>query len=549
MHGKAFVKSRISALLLLSTLLVGCDATNPTGGDFLASQGYSIQERDTFSFSAASVISSVETAPVEGIPSPNGLAGLWAGGFAGDSVRAVVAFSLGAASGADGALQTIRASSDLKDAHPLSRLHFLLDTAGIQDTSLTARLRVRLLLVDSASASDRGRLAALLMGREPGDLGLSVLRDVDSTFGFGALQGIPLGSGLVDKVSKRLSDSTSHSWLVALVDGHPGGDILQVVNPLLRTDSIAGTYAPATFQGRAAWRSAHMRGRNASSSSLGWWVDGGRRLRVTLDAQALRTAFHARLGAGSVSDSFDNSYNVLQARARLPFTGFSKATNSADDRGIALAGAVVLDSHFLARALPGGGVVDLPVALGSKFRTFLGFTVDPFLRCDDTTFPSSGLIRCQYYQEGGVGALPTRLSLGYGSSYLYTSTDFWMRTDVPDSMEFRISGVVRVRLASSPQGLRMQWKYLANAPIADAQNGVDSVRPESRLRASNGSLVRQEIRSAVSLGVVQRKYSVELDVVPDGGSTSMRDLWEAVPVRGTVLDSLHLVVRPRGGSF
>jgi len=514
------VKLRISAFLAFGFLLVGygcSDAANRTGGNFLASQGFSIESRDTLS--TLLPVTSVEVVPVEGIPAPPGSGGLWTGGFGADSIRAVVAFSLHAASTADGSLQSIRAVDSLRTRYPVSRLHFGLDTAGIADTTLAPRLRVRFVLLDSTSSAQRGALMGLLMGREPSDLGLTVARDVDSNFSFATMGGVRLDSALRAQVADRLTDTTRHSWLVAIIDGHPGEDVIQIAAPVMRTDSTAGVYSPGTFQDRTAWRSTQMRGAGSPSVSTGWWVDGGRRLRMRVDGEVLRKVLHDRLGSGSVSDSFDNSFNVLSARIRAPFQGFTKVPTSVDDRGLAFAGSIVLEEavRHTHSAKVQSGAVTLPADLGLFYRTQLGLTVDPKVVCDDTTYPGSGLVRCQYYQEGGVGVLPSRLSLGYGSSSLFTSSEFLLRSDVADSMEFRIASVVRVRLTSSGGGsLRMDWSFL---------------------------------QTAISESVVQRKFQLDLDLVPGGGSTNMHDLWEAVPKLPQVADSLHLVVRPRGGAF
>lgn len=546
MYGKAFVNHRISVLLCAS-MLAGCgfsDATNRTGGDFLGSQGFSIAERDTFSMGFPAT--SAEVVPVEGIPTPNGLGALWTGSALGDSIRAVVAFDLSNRVGADASLLTFLGAESLASRLPLTHLAFTGLVAGVVDSTTPIQLRVRFLFLDSAT--QLVELPGLFMGVEPSARQLSVFHDTDLSVVPSPGKGIPLGAAVRDALAARLKPnaSNSRSWLVAVIDGHlANGEVLQISGPVLATDSTAGVYNPGTFQSRTAWRSTQMRSGSARSASLGWWVDGGHRLRVRVDGQALRNILHARLGAGSVSDSFDNSFNVLQARARFPFSNFTYA-GSTNDRGVAMAGSVVYDFNQ-PTSVPVGDQVKNTIDLGAFYRTQLGLTQDPFLQFDDS-FPN--LVQGRLYIEGSLSSIPTRLSLGYGSTSLLTSQTFWLRRDVADSMEFRISNVIRVRVsqAAGARFPRVTWSMMATSPTADAQNGLDSVRQESRVRSGNPA-VRQEIRTSMAQVVVQRKFSLDLDLIPGGGSFSMSDLWEAAPTKAGILDSLGLIVRPRGGSF
>ena len=544
MYGKAFVNHRISVLLCAS-LLAGCgfsDATNRTGGDFLASQGFSIADRDTFSMGFPAT--SWEVVPIEGIPTPNGLGGLWTGSALGDSIRAVVAFDLSSKVGADASLLSILGNDSLASRHPLTRVAFTGQAAGVVDTTTTQTLRVRFLFIDSATALTN--LPALFMGIEPSGLDLPVFQDMDQTITPSPGVGILLGSALRDSLAARLK-AKSASWLVAVIDGHPSTDrVLQIAGPVLASDTVAGVYNPGSFQSRAAWRSTQMRRPGATAQSLGWWVDGGRRLRVSVDGQAVRNTLHARLGAGSVSDSFDNSFNVLQARATLPLSNFAKA-GSTDDRGLAMAGSVVYESSTPITPQSTVDQFKYTIELGAFYRNQLALTQNPYIVFDDSL---ENLSQGRLYIDGVLSSIPTRLSLGYGSTSLLTSQTFWLRRDVDDSMEFRISNVIRVRISQAAGAInpRVTWSMMASSPTADAQYNVDSLRQESRVRSTNPA-VRQEIRTTMAQAVVQRKFSVDLDIIPAGGSYYMSDLWEATPTKAGILDRLDLIVRPRGGSF
>lgn len=551
MYGKVSVNLRISALLL-AALLAGCDATNQTGTDFLAAQGISISARD--SLGTRMPVLGVQVVPVEGIPAPNGLEALWLGGTLGDSIRAVVAFDLTYASGPDAALSAILASSSLASRLPLTHLSFGIGSGGNSDTTTSRQLHVRFLFLDSATQTKY--LPGLFMGQEPSALGLNanVVVDQDLSFVPSLTQGIPLGPKLRDSLAARLK-AGSKSWLVAILDGHPGWEaVYSLGDPRLRTDSTAGTFIPGEFQSRSAWRSTQMRSAGAPGRSVGWWVGGGNRLRVTLDGEALRTQLHQRFAGGIVTAGFDNSFNILQARLRAPFSSFKYLGGTIDQRSLGMAGAVVLDSGSADQSSPGNDVVKMTIDLHS-YLTRLGLTSNPYFQFDDSL---PGVIEGSYYQEAALAGVPTRLSLGEGSSTTYTSTNFWLRKDVPDSLEFRISSLVRVRLSHYPgeSRIHMHWHLLQSSPVADAQIGTDlATRPQAvvsdtAFTSTTSPVVRQEIRTSVSAAVVQRKYSVDLDLVPSGGTIGMQDLWEALPSAGNIVDSLGMIVRPRdGGAF
>jgi len=539
--------------LLFAALLVGCDSTNQTGTDFLAANGITVSSRDTLS--TTTPVQSVRVVPVEGVPAVNGQEGLWLGGSMGDSVRAVVAFNLHYASGKDADLYAIRDSAKLLKKFPLTRLSFGLGS-GDTDSVVQRKVHVRFLLLDSAKAkndSDRTKyLPALFMGVEPSALGLTVLHDTDMVFTPSVGEGIRLGAALRDSLAARLADSSAiKSWLVVILDGHPGwNQIHHLSSPCLRTDSTAGTMSPGLFQDRSAWRSSQQRSASAFAKSLGWWVGGGRRLRVSVDGDALRTILHDSVAANTQTDSFDNSFNILQARVRVPFSNFRYYENSSADRGITIAGSVVLANHT---ETPGWATKtnDVTLSLGSSYLTQLGLTSNPFLRFDDTF---SGVVQGHIYVENSLYSIPTRLSLGLGSTSTYTTQNFWMRKDVADSVEFRLSSLVRILVAHSAGSdqVRVSWSYLKASPTSDGQSGVDSTRPESRMRTSNtssdGYQVRQEIRTSISLAAIQKKFSVDIDLIPGGGSVSQQDVWESVPAKSAIMDSLRLIVRPRNGS-
>jgi hypothetical protein len=541
--------------LLSAALLAGCDSINQTGTDFLAANGITVSSRD--SFSTMVPVQSVKVLPVEGVPAVNGQEGLWLGGSMGDSVRAVVAFDLHYASAKDAALYTILDSTRLAKRFPLTRLAFDLGS-GDTDSVVQRKVHARFLFLDSGNVvTDKNQtkyLPALFMGVEPSALGLTVFHDTSVVFTPSLSGGIPLGAVLRDSLAARLSDSSGgvRTWLVVILDGHPGwNQIHHLSDPRLRTDSTAGSLLPGQFQDNAAWRSSEQRSASASSRSLGWWVGGGRRLRVSIDGDSLRSILHQHVGASTQTDSFDNSFNILQARVRVPFSSFRYYENSSDDRGISTAGSVVLANGPESRA----GTADsarIPIALGSDYLTQLGLTTNPVLHFVGT-FP--GVVQGSIYEENTLYSIPTRMSLGMGSSSSYTTQNFWLRTDVADSVEFRISSLVRVsvaRDAGSSSPVRVNWSYLKATPVADAQTGVDSTRAESRLRtvntSSQGYQVRQEIRSSISLAAIQKKFSVDIDLIPEGGSLAQHDLWESVPAKSSIMDSLRLIVRPRNGS-
>jgi len=553
MYGKASVNLRISALLL-AALLAGCgftDATNRTGTDFLSAQGISISSRDSFRTTVP--VLGVQVVPVEGIPTPNGLEALWLGGTIGDSIRAVVAFDLTNTSAPDAGFKAIQAVDSLASKFKLTRLSFGVGSGGDTDTSTPRQVHVRFILMDS-TPQNTWNLPALFMGVEPSTLGLTPIVDRDSTFVPSVNMGIPFGPALRDSVAARLK-AAKPTWLVAIVDGHPGWQsVFSVGDPRLRTDSVSGTgegtFLPGEFQARTAWRSTEMRSSNAWNRSLGWWVGGGNRLRVTLDGNALRTLLHQRLGKGIVSDSFDNSFNVLQARVRVPFSGFHWVQGaSADNRSMGIDGAVVLDTGSSALAT----VSAMPISI-KAYLTELGLTVVPYLQFDDS-FPS--ILQGRFYLENNLSDVPTRLSLGMGSTSSYTSTNFWLRKDIADSLEFRISSQVRVRVSHYPSdslNVHIHWSLLGNSPIADPQIGIgDTARPETRvsdtaLVNTSSPIVHQEARTSFSLAVMEEKFNVDVDLVPAGGTIGMQDLWEAQPSATDIMDSLGMVVRPRDGS-
>jgi len=71
---------------------------------------------------------------------------------------------------------------------------------------------------------------------------------------------------------------------------------------------------------------------------------------------------------------------------------------------------------------------------------------------------------------------------------------------------------------------------------------------DTALANTTSPVVHQEARTSFSLAVIERKFNVDVDIVPAGGTIGMQDLWEAVPSATNVMDSLGMVVRPRDGS-
>lgn len=521
--------------LVASTLLTGCvftDATNQTGGDFLQAHGASVLPSDSRAFGLSVV--SVEVVPLEGVHGSHGTEDAVLGSLGGDSLRLVLGFNLRDSALMDSAL---KAGNDSLTQIRLATL----------DVMPSMGLRARFVVVH-----DSLLLPGLLAGIEPAQLesdGLATDMLIDTSMvlpaldSAGKLATVVLPGAIASQVRSDMSDRAAQSWLVVLLDSRTGSDArvrFDGLAALARTPRSAedkiGLLRVGGYGGYRTWRSIGFRPQNAPLS-VGWWSSGGNRVRIRVDAERLRqdmrTSFQI---AADTSGGFDNTFNVLQARISAPF-----AKTSADVGP----GRFSISSSAIEGSLAGNSTDATPnrpgvISLTETQRRICGLTVDPQLVFQKLP----GGYQMEIKIENALAVFPTQQSLAMGSSGLWVLDRSFL--PLGDSIEFRISGQVRVRVkATSGERIDIRSWFLEQSPVGDLQyDANDILRSEAQLAKGGSATLVQEVRTPLTQLLNRKSAQVEFDLTPLA-LTDHSSRFVATPADpAKIFDSVKVVVRP-----
>lgn len=527
--------------LFASTLLTGCvftDSSNETGGDFLQAHGVSVLPSDARGFALRTL--SVETLPVEGVHGSHGTEDAALGALGKDSLRLVLAFDLSDTS--------VMSENLLKRMDSLTRLRLAKADTDVAMPAMDVRARF-------VVVTDSLLLPGLLAGLEPSllkDDGLPVESVVDTSLALPAAGkadtvNVPLPKAIAGQAREKLSNRPSHAWLVVILDSRTGTDQRVRFNALAWLDrkSASGadtseTMGLGTFEGFRTWRTVGLQP-SGTARSVGWWPSGGRRLRIRLDAAALRSAMRSSFGiAADTAGGLDNTFNVLQARISAPF---SQVGADAGPSSVTISSVAIRDSfpnRTLAVSVPSRETKPLAIPLTDEQRRICAITVDPVL--DFTSLP--GGLRMELKIENALAILPTQYSLALGSSSYATLE----RSFVPvgDSIEFRLFGLVRVRVkAASANRAEVRAWFLEQGALVESQAQTSStVRSEAQLATGGGAKLVQEVRSPLTQLLNRVASPVEFDLGPSA-STVSSNRFVAIPADpARIFDSVKVVVRP-----
>ncbi|HNY30068.1 MAG TPA: hypothetical protein PKO15_04190 [Fibrobacteria bacterium] len=521
---------RISVALLSASMLAGCgfsDSSNYAGGAFLDAQGETVSARSNATLAAST--RSVEALSPEGYPSLPGMGILVAGTVGSDSIRTVLGFDLRTPSawgGPDG-LRT----------NPLKSLDFT-----VSDATWAPRLRLRMVLAKGAGAS----LPAVFMGVEPSGLpGLRVVLDtvVNPTSDADGMHSIPLPASVSDSI--LATSASDRGWLAVILDPQVVSAaqpslVRFLQQPSIRIDSLP-SLTVGTWLNQTATRSVQMRASGASSDVIGWWAGSGRRVRLELDGDAIRSSLHRQVPSDVSTPELDHSYHVLQARASL---GFDKLVSNPTSARMQVVARVVEREDSSSLTLEHTLGMPSSVLTESEAGSSVG------VRC--TTLVADILADCSVL----TGSEPQKngVHLAYVNNKFgdYLQTHFWLRLDQPDHAEFPVLNNLRVAIRSEGSGhggakLRVKWTRLYATYNPDSQSDSLGWRSGATLGAGSNR-VELEIRSALSQVIQQKARKVVLDIVPVGGNVYGLDLWTAHSSSPSQwIDSIRVLVRPRDG--
>ena len=527
--------------LVASISLSGCvltDPSNETGGDFLESHGVAVLPSDARGFALKTL--SVESVPVEGVFGSHGTEVAALGALGRDSLRLVFGFNL--------ADETAMSDSLRKRNDLLDSLRILL-----ADTSLSMpamNVRARFVVV-----RDSLLLPGLLAGLEPSSLkadGLFLDSLIESSFAIPALGGrdtvsLALPGTIAAQAQASIAKRPSQAWLVVILDSRTGTDQRVRFNPYawlehkpVSASDTAETIGLGTLSGYRTWRTVGFQPSGALRS-VGWWPAGGRRLRVRLDAAALRSQMSSSFGiAVDSAGGYDNTFNVLQARIAAPFASIAA---DAGPGSVSISSVAIADS-FHNRIEP----VDVPnydwkpgkIELTEAQRRICGLTVDPEL-----VFRAlPGGLQMELKIDNEQAVLPTQHSLARGSTNEATLERSFLL--VGDSVEFRLFGLVRVRVkAASPSRAEIRTWFLEQAPLGQSQRQTSATtRAEAQLAIGGNTKLVQEVRGPLTQLLNRTASPVEFDLAPIATSDPSSRFVAIPSDPAKIFDSVKVVVRP-----
>jgi hypothetical protein len=532
--------------LLASTLLSGCvltDETNLTGGDFLAAHG--LAAGDSTSRTLALPVLSVESVPMEGVPGANGTEDVVLGSLGNDSIRLVLGFDLSDKTQWDARF--------LKQKDSLVRLRL-----SALDSFPGMIVRARFVFLPDASF-----LPGLFAGLEPSRLGMKeTVDEAQDTLGAASASNnvhFPLPESVSKQLATKLADSASISsgkngWLAILIDTRPGSSdrkarfssTVQLVGPdtavVASAPDTSGTVGLGVFESNKAWMSVGFR-QAGSPFSFGWWPSGGNRLRARIDGGALRSSMYQAFSIANPDSSggFDNTFNILQARLS---TKLSKVRTESDPGYITISSSVLVDSGDEVKPLPLRGEVPTDSKVGLKLNSedlrLAGYTKDVEL----TVNKLEGVVSVVVNIDGSPAVLPTRQSLARGSFTNWTVSKFYL--PIGDSVEFRLSSVIRVRVTTSDSMVKAKHWRLESSPVADDQSrNYDSLRHDAYVWSGTSKIVH-EARTPFAQAL-NRNKPVEFDLVPSAFSNFSNRLIIEPADSAKLFESVTVVARPLVG--
>lgn len=530
--------------LVASISLSGCvftDPSNETGGDFLESHGVAVLPSDARGFALKTL--SVESVPVEGVHGSHGTEVAALGALGRDSLRLVLGFDLSDT--------TVMNGNQLRQDDSLTRLRL-----KTLDLMPAMNVRARFVIV-----GDSQLLPGLLAGLEPSALkgdGLPSDSVVDTTFALPALvtagdtATLALPGAIAAKARTLLAKRSGQAlpgqaWLVVLLDSRTGSDrrvrfngLAWIDRPSKSSTDTSGTLGVGTYGGYRTWRTVGFQPSGALRS-VGWWPAGGRRLRIRLDAAALRSQMSSSFGiAIDSAGGYDNTFNVLQARIAAPFNAVAA---DAGPGSVSISSVAIADS-FNNRIEP----VDVPnydwrsgkIELTEAQRRICGLTVDPEL-----VFRAlPGGLQMELKIENDLAVLPTRHSLARGSTNDATLDRSFLL--VGDSVEFRLFGLVRVRVkAASTTRAEIRTWFLEQAPLGQSQAQTSTTtRAEAQLAVGGNAKLVQEVRGPLTQLLNRTASPVEFDLAPIATSDPSSRFVAIPSDSAKIFDSVKVVVRP-----
>lgn len=525
--------------LVASISLSGCvltDPSNETGGDFLESHGVAVLPSDARGFALKTL--SVESVPVEGVFGSHGTEVAALGALGRDSLRLVLGFDLSDT--------TARNANQMRQKDSLTRLRF-----KTLDRMPAMNVRARFVIV-----SDARLLPGLLAGLEPAALqghGLPSDSVVDTALSLPALDSagdtanLALPGAIAAKARILLSRTSGQAWLVVLLDSRTGSDqrvrfqgLAWMDRPSKSSTDTSGTLGLGTYEGYRTWRTVGFQPSGALRS-VGWWPAGGRRLRVRLDAAALRSQMSSSFGiAVDSAGGYDNTFNVLQARIAAPFASVAA---DAGPGSVSISSVAIADS-FDNRIKP----VEVPnydwkpgkIELTEAQRRICGLTVDPEL-----VFRAlPGGLQMELKIDNEQAVLPTQHSLARGSTNEATLERSFLL--VGDSVEFRLFGLVRVRVkAASPSRAEIRTWFLEQAPLGQSQRQTSATtRAEAQLAIGGNTKLVQEVRGPLTQLLNRTASPVEFDLAPIATSDPSSRFVAIPSDPAKIFDSVKVVVRP-----
>jgi hypothetical protein len=320
---------------------------------------------------------------------------------------------------------------------------------------------------------------------------------------------------------------------------------VQLVGPdtavVASAPDTSGTVGLGVFESNKAWMSVGFR-QAGSPFSFGWWPSGGNRLRARIDGAALRSQMYQAFSVTNPDTlgGFDNTFNILQARLS---TKLSKVKTENDPGFINITSSVLVDSGHEKSGQPlVGRVEDSKVALNldAEDLRLAGYSKDVEL----TVNKLAGVVSVVVNIDGAPVVLPTRQSLAQSNISSWTASKFYL--PIGDSVEFRLSSVIRVRITTTDSMLKAKHWRLESSPVDDYQSrNDDSLRHDAYVWSGSSRIVH-EVRSSFARAL-NRNKPVEFDLVPTAFVNLSNRLIIEPADSAKLFESVTVVARPLVG--
>jgi hypothetical protein len=240
------------------------------------------------------------------------------------------------------------------------------------------------------------------------------------------------------------------------------------------------------------------------------------------------------------SGGFDNTFNVLQARISAPF-----ASVAADGgpRFVTISSVAIQDSFanvVTSVSVPKKASNSGFIRLTDEQKRICLLTADPEL----VFYSRPGGLQMELMLDNALSVLPTQYSLALGNSgYATLSRSF---LPMGDSIEFRISGKIRIRVkAVSATRAELRTWFLDQSASSESQlQSANVYRSEAQLSVGGSSKLVQEARGSLTQLLNRASSQVEFDLAP-AAITDPSNRFVAIPADpAKIFDSVKVVVRP-----